>query len=411
MSQNYCVYFNINGLYTFYFPHDQTFGTTTDITTLPQQRFEVFKDYRASMKGLIRFADDFQKWCNELNNNACNCIDYAKYFGHGAAAVLVFKMFSNGLYEHFEIIDYLESWWIEKCHNGGLSYLKNAGIHTCYAKDMKGFYPHILASDMLIPTKQGKEKTIKKLPKKLSHGMYHCKISCDNPEFRKLFAFSKDNVYMHYSINHARKYQNEFNVKIDLILDDEPNCYLYDDKDLIKVRDIFAKHSAKGYKNWFDTLNLLKTMYPENKLIKNLFTNLHGHLIAWNKISRTYDEIAKEGLKVDAELCEDTQYIMHSHHIINDVDYYDLIDVDKPYRYNIRLKSWLTAFGRNKIADKLYPNIANVIRIQTDGIIFDKPIEDDDELFVDEEKNCGTYNWVNVNNSDKIQERLNNLKD
>ena len=44
------------------------------------------------------------------------------------------------------------------------------------------------------------------LKKKLKYGIYHIKITCDNKNFKKIFSFSSDNHYTHYSVNFCLKY-------------------------------------------------------------------------------------------------------------------------------------------------------------------------------------------------------------
>jgi hypothetical protein len=69
----------------------------------------------------------------------------------------------------------------------------------------------------------------------------------------------------------------------------------------------------------------------------------------------------------------------------------------EPYRYNFRLKSFLTAYGRVKIAEVALTNIENVIRIQTDGIVFNKQVKLCFPLLVKDDKTTGLIKWINVN--------------
>jgi hypothetical protein len=78
-------------------------------------------------------------------------------------------------------------------------------------------------------------------------------------------------------------------------------------------------------------------------------------------------------------------------------DYYKLQCMAEPYRHNIRLKSFLTAYGRVKIAEVAQTNINNCIRIHTDGIVFNKPMKDKFIGLIKEDKTTGKINWKGVN--------------
>ena len=100
---------------------------------------------------------------------------------------------------------------MQKCTNAGLMYLDpkyKDNTVKCYGYDYRAYYVHITcilrayyplllnSDELLIPTKQGAEHTLKALPKrsKLQPGYYHCMITSNDDDFRKIFAFSRDNV-------------------------------------------------------------------------------------------------------------------------------------------------------------------------------------------------------------------------
>ena len=68
-----------------------------------------------------------------------------------------------------------------------------------------------------------------------------------------------------------------------------------------------------------------------------------------------------------------------------------------PYLYNFRLKSFLTAFGRVKISEVAQVDLDAVVRIQCDGIVFNKDIELEFESLVRDPKTTGNIFWKNVN--------------
>ena len=69
----------------------------------------------------------------------------------------------------------------------------------------------------------------------------------------------------------------------------------------------------------------------------------------------------------------------------------------QPYRYNFRLKSFLTAFGRVKVAEVAQQDLESCIRIQTDGIVFNKDIKLNFHLLGRDSKTTGLIRWDNVN--------------
>ena len=85
----------------------------------------------------------------------------------------------------------------------------------------------------------------------MGSGIYRVDIQCSDNNFKKIFAFSKSNTYVDIYLKFALKHQKQFDVKIELIIDDEPNAYLYDVDSIINTRPIFD--------NWFNKLNELKS--------------------------------------------------------------------------------------------------------------------------------------------------------
>ena len=165
------------------------------------------------------------------------------YRNHNKCVVYFFNMYSTdfktkkSLYEHHEKITALEYKWIQLSNNGGLVYNTETTEPTqLYNYDYTKFYENILISeDFTLPYREGYEKSIKKIPEKLIYGFYKVKIMCSNPEFNKIFNYSKYNVYTHFSLKFAQKYQQEYDIKIDLVI--EPNnCLLYEQKKHIDLK-------------------------------------------------------------------------------------------------------------------------------------------------------------------------------
>jgi hypothetical protein len=74
----------------------------------------------------------------------------------------------------------------------------------------------------------------------------------------------------------------------------------------------------------------------------------------------------------------------------------------KPYKYNIRLKPFITSFGRNKTGRISLKMIDNVIRIHTDGIAFNRDYTTKTEHFTPEAKTTGHIKFNNINSYERL---------
>ena len=384
------------------------FSDTEDIRTvkiLPSMseyhQFYIVKGYEPNDEGIMNYVNDFKQWCQELVSPEVdkiyyNGIDYAKYKTHDLAIYTTFKRLCKGKYDNHEQITQLESKWMEACNLGGMMYFdKNkSGVQQCYGYDYNSYYPKLLSSkDFLIPTKTGKEVTLKKLPKrdKLKVGYYRVMITSENTEFRKVFAFSKEHTYTHLSLYHAKELRKQFDVTIELIKDDKPNAFVYDKDDCVTGHHIFGK--------WYETIMKIRKLYPKNKLIKNIGTMLWGTLIQGNKRNVHVKDIEKFNVGIGT----DTKYRIIEHVTKSEInDYYIIEDNKKPYKYNMRIKAFLTSQGRNMIAKIALLDLPNVIRIQTDNVTFSCPQDIDPEIMKLEDKTTGFIEWNNVNSYEQV---------
>ena len=346
--------------------------------------FEVFKGYDATDEGLRKYKLDLIKWSEELKENDILSIDYLKYYCHYSAVEMTFKRLCKGKYEHFDEIDRTESKWIEATHNGGLTYC-DAGTYQCYGYDFSSFYPCMMGEfKFKMPFMKGKEIFITELNDNIALGFYRVKITSDNKHATKLFAFSKNHVYNNISINHALEL-SEYNFKVELIIDDKPNAYIYDKE----IR------SSKVFSIWIDKLMKIKKKHPKNKLIKHLMSSLWGSLSHSNNIMKTYDEIQEEGLNIC--MTDKADYKIADYIWTNSKEYYKLQDMNKPYKSNFRLKSFLTAFGRVKIAEVALENLDALKRIHTDGIAFNQKMKFNIAGLIPEDKTTGLIKFDHVN--------------
>jgi len=149
-------------------------------------------------------------------------------------------------------------------------------------------------------------------------------------------------------------------------------------------------------KDWFNYLMKLNNndILKKNPLLKNICSTAWGSLSETNTINKTLEEIENENIDVGDE--------NHMYDIINEVigknkHYYVLLNNNFPYKHNIRLKPWVTSYGRNKIATLALPHIDKVFRIHTDGIVLYESVIFTDRFMWNEPKTTGLIHWVNNN--------------
>jgi hypothetical protein len=366
--------------------------------------FQMTKQYDANDKSLIQYCIDLRIASDELKKTKeLKGFDYIKpftksngdtfYKHHGSNIEAIINM-RKTIWDDHDEIDIVEDKWFKACFNGGLQYCK-PGTYKCYGYDFSNYYASILGdTDFQIPSKRGQEKTMDKIDFthfKVNPGFYRVKITCENPDVKKVFNFSTNHVYYSQYLKFAIiELKDKFNAKFELILDGEPNAYVYEYKDFVKTKSIF--------KYWYDDIISLKKQLPKNILVKMISSSAWGHL------SRRHKKIVQEiDLTDEMGYTDDYKYKIIDV-CINEADtlYYKVIDVQKPYKYNMRLKPFITSFGRIQTARIALENLDNVIRIHTDGIVFDKPMTTDLPNFIPEKKTTGRIQFNNVNDYHRI---------
>lgn len=316
---------------------------------------------------------------------------YAFYRTHSQNVKTFLKRFINKKYVDFEPITIQEETYFNKTYRGGQSY-GYPGIYDCTTYDFKFFYPSILGStEFQIATTEGQIKEIKTtIPKKFKYGIYNVKITSEDEYFNMVFAFSKDNHYTHYSLNFVLQYNKEYGGEIQMeILSNQ--ALIYDD--LIDSCDIFY--------TWYNILWKLKKEFPSNKIIKKLASSAWGEIQCKKNIWKTEEQIIDE--KLDIGFGYENNYHVEEIRAKPEGDIYRLVNLKTNiYEFQLRLKAFLTDFGRIKIAKIALQNIDNVVRIQTDSITFDKPINLTINNFAIDEKKTGKFEILNRKIMNKI---------
>ena len=366
-----------------------------NIITLPNDisNFYLSKGYDPTDEDLKRYGQDLYLASEELKTTKLISFDYIEPLNakngkiysrsHFSNIETVFKMLSKNKYEHHEPISNTEYNWFERCYNAGLQYT-DVGTFDCYGYDFKNYYGSILASkDFKIPNKEGRERKLNKLPPKIWTGFYNVKITSNDPNIKKIFAFSQENVYTSIDVKFALELKKTYNIdiNIELITDVEFNSYIYPLDTLEPSNKIFDK--------WYNTIVQLKIEFPKNILLKMLSSSLWGHLSKFNK--KTFSE--KEYDEMD-----DEDWIVDKIFFTKDINkFYKLINRTKPYYYNLRLKPFITAFGRVKTAKIALLNIDDVLRIHTDGIVFNKEQTFKIDNLISEDKTTNKIRLANIN--------------
>ena len=381
----FSVYYQMaKGQYRNYFSHTGEYSTSDEFS-IEFSHFEMAKNFECSDEGLLDYSQCLIKDANELGSwdyfqRHANPFHYIKeYIGnkfkdykrnHNTNVVTFFKCFFDfkKIDNDFDPIDREEALWITKCYNAGLIY-SIKGESQSYGYDYSNFYGSLMSDDKFkFPTKKGKSYKLKMLPeyRYIRTGFYRLKIESSDPNIKKVFSFSSHQVYTHTSYKHALWLQQSgYQITIDLIVDDKPNAYLYRKPDLEKGKNVFGK--------WFNAILELKKLFPKNKLVKFLSSSLWGHLSMKNTL--WIDEDKTEDMNIG--MSQSSDYL-----ILETIDNYDtgktkykLHDLTNPYKYNLRLKPFLTAYGRWRTSFVSHLSVDTVIRIHTDGICFNKPFE------------------------------------
>ena len=367
--KRYCVYHKMNdGSYRIMDSLTKEIKTISsfELKSIQDEVFvyELFKfnDNTATDDALRMQLKTFKQWAKELKDNDIYSIDVLEFRSFN---YLVFQV-ANRLCKYLldRKIGPIEASYMNRCNNSGIKYCENGYTGKSYAYDYSMNYPKIMSSEKFIyPTASGKEQTIDELPTdyfNIPHGFYHVKIKSKDKNFNKMFSYSNHDIYLHESLKTALRYQKQFNVKIELVKDGKPNCYIYDKSVLVSGRKVFGK--------WFKVLKQLKEKFPKNVLVKSLASSLHGVLSTSTKKRIPVNEVER--------FCQSKEYDLYELVDIQDFgingckSYYTYQRIDKPFIYNIRLKPWIHAYARNKISRLILVDIDNVVRVNVDCAVF-----------------------------------------
>lgn len=399
MNQNYYLYYYQNDGDVKYIKNTGEINISSKQPPKLSHRYvikylETEKEDEITDSDLRLHLEKFKKWMTEIRYNKIQAWLYTEYYHTDYSAVCgLFKKYVKFEKKHdkFTVDEYLN---MERSCNGALYYMNEKYVNKpvqCYSYDKKLFYVNIFVSDLKIPTKAGQWTTLKDLPKRtkdIKYGFYRVKITCANPDIYKVFSFSKYNVYLDISLKRAMKLRKVFDIKIELIQDGKNNAYIYDDEDMVFLKDIAHK--------WHEKITKLREKFPDNPYVKFLGNT------AWSSMNKrktkwvSYETL--DTLDVTNSLNLESEYKLINTKLKKDgTKMYEVLNTSDPYHYNIRLKTWITAKARDIMCEIALKNLDKVVRVQTDSITFNAEIENDDKMFVLEKKTTGVMIFENVN--------------
>ena len=243
--------------------------------------------------------------------------------------------------------------FIESAKCGSLVWAKNGYKGKAYKKDMVSMYPYILKNQkFMIPIKRGEFKKItKKEFDKMDYynfGIYRVKIT--GSDYR-IFRYNKRNYYTHYDLAVAKKRS----YKMELIEDDKPN-FLFYGKDCRINGDVM-------FNQFVDYLFPLKKKQIDGA--KDILNTIWGAMCEKNRMKLFADnnklcEIGSDKIveKTIPLNLEKEQYLIHA------------VKRKKIYLSDFaRIGPFILSCGRKLIGDIIYPQLDNVVRLNTDRFL------------------------------------------
>lgn len=366
--------------------------------------FRMFETYENTHEELIRYKNDFNREVNEikavklknLRTKKYFNLNYKNFYGHHIAVYNFFlTTVDKETLEAFEKVDEEEFYIFERCLNSGLITINLDYINKpvqCYGQDFSRYYPHLM-QNVRLPQQKGEKHFLNDVPfGKLLFGIYRVRINYTNSSFTNIFNFSSEHHYHSTTLNYLYSVKDKYGLTFQLLTDDKYNynAYIYNTDSLVQGKYIF--------KNWFKMLEKLREECPKNRLVKHLMSSLWGTLCSYKKEYINDDELENYDLTYlddpDASEYKIIKFKDEKCHIVKSTD---------AYNYGLaRIKPFLTSFGRLKIMTFLHQlDIEDsVIRIHTDGIVFNKPYDfskmDLDYYPKPEDKSTGLMRYKNA---------------
>ena len=374
-----------------YITYDYQTGQQDTIPVLPREcnKFEIYKGFEGTFEGLKLYAEALYKANLEIKNSKLlpfrldifdNKIKNKKtktttnmWRCSGTATFSFFKRMTPAQnYSMLEDLTAEEYKLTELCVKSDIFYA-NSGttLEDSHSYDFRMCYPAIFANKkFFFPKSPGNYidfTSIDTTNLKPQYGYYHCVITIESADCRKVFVFNKENWYTHYDITIALKLKKQYGgVEIEPL----GKAYIYADDNLVCGNDIF------GF--WYSHLKLLKNKFPKNILVKILSSSLWGYLCQANTFKCLEDEAEELNLTTTMGPAKG------DYHIDDYVEtqdpafnHYKLLDLRGRYqKHNFRIKNFITGFSRLQMCSVLFTELEFVHKIIVDGFLLSKPFKD-----------------------------------
>ena len=331
--------------------------------------------------------DDFLEKADKMLELSENRINLYKYGSIPVASLDIWRYHSK-LVQEPEPINLIEDKFLNNSFRRGLTYHKEGNYENAILYDVNSFYPSFMNSyNFMIPMKAGEELNITSEEfnnmEFFKFGIYRVHIEKSNDILKdKFFLFNNTNYYWHHDLKVAK----ELNLKINLVLDEEPNFYYYSKEKLVRADLMF--------KEFVESLMELKKKY---KPFKNILNSLWGMLCKKDYFKKNLRNDTEYNInEEDAELTK----IIKVDENVTTFEY----EKTRKFSSNFGRVSIITSYGRYRLFNMIKNYSNNIIRINTDSVIFDEDIKIDfivnDEIgnFKIENKGALTINSLNKYN-------------
>jgi len=260
-------------------------------------------------------------------------------------------------------IDCIEQNWIGNAMTGAIVYKQDGTYKGVYEYDINSMYPHLLTVIDFI-TRRGKYKTVSKIKLKNDYQIFRCVI---NGIDKRIMRHKPKNYYTTLDIKTAL----ENGYSVELIQDGEPNCLKYGKRTRISGHEVFNTFVSALYK-------MKSQGCRDAKLPLNY---LWGYLT-----SRALNEVNTYQKDLAIDDITDIKKIFHRSVDKDNNQHYTFRINDKTKEGNIkrfkfayaRFAPFLLARGRRTIHEATKDHLDSIVRINTDGFITAKQIDNID---------------------------------
>ena len=360
-------------------------STIVSVDELDYKRVKNYKMncyYQETNEDLFKFRDDLIKWNDEIKQNFFKNADNKLF----KVDVFNYNTINDAVYNNIIInsdqktinsipdVNFREFAMFEDCLSCGLMTIESDIIDKpvdCHGYDFAKYYYEMMRK-IRTPTSAPSYYVIDEIDfEHIDFGIYRCKVECTDKHFRNVFKFNTKHHYSHNTLKTLYKYKDLYNITFKLLEPDEHYNY----------NMVWYEHSVELkvlFKPWFAMIDKLrKTCNSKNWLMKTYISTAWGILCSYNKSYINKDEACDYNFVNLSKLTTKKKYKFYATEYTN--GQYTLINSNKAYKYGglSRIKPFLTEFARGYIFNMISEHQlqSHILRIQTDGIVFNKAID------------------------------------